>query len=215
VHCLYIVARSRGNQAADWFDPQRREHRLLHSLPRRPKPLPRQLTLVAEVTEIIKDVHPDAALESSRLERLRLQIEECCPPKPPDPVCVESPCPVPPPFDPPPVVGPDLDSILIRPSGTTQQFGHEATISTGGSWDFKVSLTEPAVDPTFLISLQSSDAANAPVPAATELKQGETSGEFLGGRGTNSSNRTLDVTITATGKRVSKNAALHIIPGVR
>ncbi len=57
--------------------------------------------------------HGDAALSLEREEELRRQIEACCPPKPPEPVCSESPCPAPPPFEeeppktqPPPRLGP-------------------------------------------------------------------------------------------------------------
>lgn len=57
--------------------------------------------------------HGDAALTLEREEGLRRHIEECCPPKPKEPVCVESPCPAPPPFEkkppkpqPPPKIGP-------------------------------------------------------------------------------------------------------------
>ena len=57
--------------------------------------------------------HGDAALALEREESLRRQIEACCPPEPPKPVCVESPCPAPPPFkqeppatQPPPQFGP-------------------------------------------------------------------------------------------------------------
>ncbi len=51
--------------------------------------------------------HGDAAITLEREQALRLQIEACCPPKPPVPVCVESPCPAPRPFEQePPVTQP-------------------------------------------------------------------------------------------------------------
>lgn len=57
--------------------------------------------------------HGEAALTLEREEELWRKIEACCPPKPPEPVCKESPCRVPPPFDqkppetqPPPQFGP-------------------------------------------------------------------------------------------------------------
>jgi hypothetical protein len=43
--------------------------------------------------------HGDVALVLEREEELRRQIEACCPPKPPEPVCAESPCSTPPPFE--------------------------------------------------------------------------------------------------------------------
>ena len=42
------------------------------------------------------------AIALAREEELRRQIEACCPPKPPEPVCSETPCPAPPPFEEPP-----------------------------------------------------------------------------------------------------------------
>jgi hypothetical protein len=56
--------------------------------------------------------HGEAAITLEREAELRRKIEACCPPKPPEPVCVEPPCAVPPPFnqlppatDPPPQSG--------------------------------------------------------------------------------------------------------------
>jgi hypothetical protein len=43
---------------------------------------------------LLKTAHPDAALASEKLEQVRQQLLECCPPKPPPaPVCVYQPCP--------------------------------------------------------------------------------------------------------------------------
>jgi hypothetical protein len=51
--------------------------------------------------------HGSAALTLEREEALQRQIEACCPPKAPELVCVESPCPAPAPFDEqPPVTEP-------------------------------------------------------------------------------------------------------------
>jgi ABC-type transporter Mla subunit MlaD len=57
--------------------------------------------------------HGDAALTLEREAELRRQIEACCPPEPPEPVCKEKPCPTPRPLDkeppetePPPQIGP-------------------------------------------------------------------------------------------------------------
>jgi DNA repair exonuclease SbcCD ATPase subunit len=49
----------------------------------------------ATLRELYKSTHPDAALVFERGERLREQIEECCPPEEPEPVCAYEPCPTP------------------------------------------------------------------------------------------------------------------------
>ena len=108
-------------------------------------------------------------------------------------------------------VEPDLKSILVRPSGTGAAFAPEATIDNASKWDFQITLTGPVIDATFLILLQSSDPSHAPVAAATQLNQGDTSGAFLGGTGTNPNpHTTIDVTITAIGRRATRTATLHI-----
>jgi hypothetical protein len=48
--------------------------------------------------EIARMAHPGAELELQRLERLREEIEKCCPPETPPPFCVHTPCPPPPEF---------------------------------------------------------------------------------------------------------------------
>jgi hypothetical protein len=172
-----------------------------------------------KLADLFAATHAEAELAREERERLQREIEKCCPPPQPQPVCVEPPCPVPPPFtqqppqtDPPPVVGPDLESILLRPSGTSVAFAPEATINNGDNWDFQINLTGAVEDPTFLVSLKSSDPADAPVAAATEIKQGQSSGNFLGGKGTNPQTGKIDITITATGRQATKTALLHIMP---
>jgi hypothetical protein len=66
-----------------------------------------------QLADLYAATHGDAALILEREAELRKQIEACCPPEPPAPVCVEKPCPKPEPFDekpprtePPPEVGP-------------------------------------------------------------------------------------------------------------
>jgi len=56
--------------------------------------------------------HGDAAVTLDREEELRRQIEACCPPVPPAPVCVQEPCVAPPPFkqQPPAPQPPPTDS---------------------------------------------------------------------------------------------------------
>ena len=46
----------------------------------------------ATLRELYKSTHPDAALVFEREEKLREQIEECCPPEEPEPVCAYEPC---------------------------------------------------------------------------------------------------------------------------
>ncbi len=59
--------------------------------------------------DILSSAHPDAALDLSRRDRLQEQIEECCPPKPSEPICRYEPCKDPGPFKEPrkPKRGPD------------------------------------------------------------------------------------------------------------
>jgi len=53
---------------------------------------------VSDDLEIDKYAYPAAALELSRLQALRRQIEECCPPPVPEPVCTYEPCKAPEPL---------------------------------------------------------------------------------------------------------------------
>lgn len=48
--------------------------------------------------DIAKTAHPDAALDLSRREALKLATDLCCPPPVEPPVCNHKPCPVPPPL---------------------------------------------------------------------------------------------------------------------
>jgi|SRR5882672_6647741 hypothetical protein len=57
------------------------------------------------LADLYAATHPDAALGRERLEALRKQIEECCPPKAPEPICRYEPCPAPRPLREPPAVG--------------------------------------------------------------------------------------------------------------
>jgi hypothetical protein len=47
------------------------------------------------LAELYAATHPAAALARERLEALRKQVEVCCPPEPPAPVCDYQPCPKP------------------------------------------------------------------------------------------------------------------------
>jgi hypothetical protein len=59
----------------------------------------------ATLLELYKFTNPAAALEFERLEHLRKQLEECCPPSKPEPFCAYEPCEAPPPLGDPPTVG--------------------------------------------------------------------------------------------------------------
>ena len=54
--------------------------------------------------DMYETVHADAALERARLQKLKAQIEECCPPRHPEPPCHYTPCPTPPKLEEPPKV---------------------------------------------------------------------------------------------------------------
>ena len=47
---------------------------------------------LAGMKQLYELANPEAAVEQGRLEGLRHQIEECCPPPQPDPVCKYEPC---------------------------------------------------------------------------------------------------------------------------
>jgi len=56
------------------------------------------------LAELFAITHADAALTREREQALRHEIEKCCPPKPPPPICTYEPCPAPTPIGPPPGV---------------------------------------------------------------------------------------------------------------
>jgi len=58
------------------------------------------------LAELYAATHAEAALARERTEALRKQIEECCPPTPPEPACCYEPCPAPGPLGDPPRVDP-------------------------------------------------------------------------------------------------------------
>jgi predicted nuclease with TOPRIM domain len=62
---------------------------------------------IEDLEELFELANPEAAVEQHRLEELEAKVEECCPPKVPDPPCTYEPCPAPsraptPPRDKPP-----------------------------------------------------------------------------------------------------------------
>jgi hypothetical protein len=65
--------------------------------------------------------HADAALERERLQALKKQIEECCPPPEPEAPCKYAPCPVPKPLPDPPVI-----DRIERPAPPTRSPRSEA-----------------------------------------------------------------------------------------
>ena len=66
--------------------------------------------IIKHNTTVLADLyaatHPAAALARERLQALRKEIEECCPPEPTPPVCVYQPCPKPGEIGRPPTVDP-------------------------------------------------------------------------------------------------------------
>jgi hypothetical protein len=60
----------------------------------------------AALAEMFALTHAEAALAREREQALRGEIEKCCPPKPPAPICTYKPCPAPGPLGEPPDVGP-------------------------------------------------------------------------------------------------------------
>ena len=46
----------------------------------------------ADLTEMYKTTHSDSALELCRQKEMQKKIEECCPPKEPEPICRYEPC---------------------------------------------------------------------------------------------------------------------------
>ena len=55
---------------------------------------------------IAEDAYPQAALEQTRLAKLRAEVEHCCPPRTPPDACVYAPC-----LSPKPVGMPDLPPV--------------------------------------------------------------------------------------------------------
>ena len=55
--------------------------------------------------QMFATANPGAALEAERLAALKAQVEQCCPPKKPEPPCHYKPCDAPAPIGPPPQVG--------------------------------------------------------------------------------------------------------------
>jgi hypothetical protein len=114
---------------------------------------------------------------------------------------------------------PDLDSILVRPAGLNVPFAPEAQVSSGEQWEYLLTLTGSVPGgpgDVFTVTLQSGDPQTANIDALHLINQ-------LSGGQISASSRMNDpvdpvgqnpktVTITATGKRVSKTAKLHIIP---
>jgi hypothetical protein len=51
------------------------------------------------LADLFAATHAEAELARQERELLQLEIEKCCPPKRPEPICAERPCPAPPPLD--------------------------------------------------------------------------------------------------------------------
>ena len=69
----------------------------------------------AVLREIAESSHPDAVLNRQRLEKLRTQVEQCCPPQQPVPACTYGPCPAP-----SPIHEPALPKVPDVPKQDTQ-----------------------------------------------------------------------------------------------
>jgi hypothetical protein len=107
---------------------------------------------------------------------------------------------------------PDLDSILVR--GTGGVFGPVAfNLARGFTWEYQLTLTGAVLqgDPPFNIPVRSDDKLNVPVnPAPAISSGGTTTGPVPGGKiGPATPDETL--TITATGRHVTKTARLEIL----
>ncbi len=69
-----------------------------------------------KLADLYAAAHAEAEITREREEALRKQIEECCPPKPPEPACKYEPCPVPEPMRqrPPKVEPPPEDQRPVK-----------------------------------------------------------------------------------------------------
>ena len=119
-------------------------------------------------------------------------------------------------------IEPDLESILVREAGSGIQFAKEALVGTGRTWEYLLTLTGPAPggpNDKFTVTLQTSDPQTAPIDilhVINELSGGQVSaGSGVTSPTFNPGPLAKDVTITATGKRASKTAILHVQPIVR
>jgi hypothetical protein len=97
---------------------------------------------------------------------------------------------------------PDLESILVRPSGSGNAFSHEASVSAG-AWDYLITFTGPIVTQTALVAVSTSDPAHVPVGAGTlagttfvQLAKTQTSGAFQAPN-TSGDSFPVEATITA------------------
>lgn len=79
---------------------------------------------------------------------------------------------------------PELESILVRPTGGGIAFSPSTSVRAGEAWEYQINLTGPVVRPTELILLSSSDPSNIPISAATQLQQGSVSAAFAAPRTT-------------------------------
>jgi hypothetical protein len=117
---------------------------------------------------------------------------------------------------------PDLESILVRAAGSGLPFTSLATIPDGDTWEYLLTLTGPAPggpNDKFTITLQTSDHQHAPIDIGHLINE-ISGGQVSAGSGVISpvSDPNLfpiDVTITATGRMVSKTATLRVLPLTR
>jgi hypothetical protein len=75
-----------------------------------------------DLRQLYELANPAAAVEQHRLEKLKAQVENCCPPKVPKPPCTFEPCPMPRELPQNPLLGP-VQNPKRRPSGTESEAG--------------------------------------------------------------------------------------------
>ncbi len=110
---------------------------------------------------------------------------------------------------------PALESLLVRRAGLGG-FLPEADLLSGEKWEYLFTLTGPVpAGEVFPVTLQTGDPEAAPIDPLHVINQ-IPSGAVSAGSGpadpVRATDRVTEVTITATGKGVSKTAKLHISP---
>jgi hypothetical protein len=109
---------------------------------------------------------------------------------------------------------PELQSVLVRQAGVGN-FVPEVLLFSGDKWEYLFTLTGPVpVGQFFTVTLQSSDPQDAPIDILHVINE-VPAGQISAGSGpvdpvVNRGNLPLKVTITGTGKGVSKTAILDI-----
>jgi hypothetical protein len=110
---------------------------------------------------------------------------------------------------------PDLDSILVRPAGSSAAFDTTTQVEIGSAWEYQLTLTGPVVGPPISVTLDS-DGANVPIgpPGSPgqerrEFQPGQESGSWATPPTPNDAHENI-YTITAFGQRVTKTATVRL-----